>query len=141
MTRLVLVGLIAVALALAVVGFAQAETHVVTVRNFADLANLTITEGDVVRWEWESGGHTVTSGTGPSDPNAGELFNAPMNSSNQVFEFTFDEPGTFPYYCIPHFASGMTASVTVEEETPVEAITWGKIKRLFEATSPTGRGN
>ncbi|MGH2699836.1 MAG: plastocyanin/azurin family copper-binding protein [Actinomycetota bacterium] len=31
------------------------------------------------------------------------------------FEVTFDQPGTYGYFCIPHEGSNMTGSVWVEE--------------------------
>jgi len=119
------------------VGPASAATHVVTVRNFEfSPKNLLIQKGDTVRWEWESGSHTTTNGTGPIDPNAGTLWNSPIESTTPSFEFTFTQIGDFPYYCIPHFLAGMTGLVTVEEGTAVGPITWSGIKRIFDNTAP-----
>lgn len=41
--------------------------------------DLTIEIGDTVEWNWSTGSHTVTSGLGNGDPNAGNLFDAPLN--------------------------------------------------------------
>lgn len=31
------------------------------------------------------------------------------------FEWTFEVPGEYTYFCIPHEAAGMVANLTVEE--------------------------
>jgi plastocyanin len=61
-----------------------------------------INVGDTVRWNWQVGFHTVTSGVDLNDPNAGVLFDEPSDSSNQSFSFTFSQVGTFPYFCRFH---------------------------------------
>src|SRR5579883_687479 len=64
--------------------------------------SMTIRVGDTVHWVWASNGlpdHTVTSGTGASDSNAGSLFDAPLNSSHPSFDYTFNSTGSFPYFC------------------------------------------
>ncbi len=96
--------------------------------------NVTIQVGDTVQWVWNDGSHTVTSGSGPFDPNAGSLFNMMFDVTHQSPSYTFNgSPGLYPYHCIPHFFLGMTASVTVEEggTTATESTTWGDIKKLF----------
>jgi spore coat protein A len=74
-----------------------------------------ISVGDTVRWVWIQGNHTTTSVVGSP-----EQWNAPINSSNQQFSYTFTQTGLFWYYCIPHgsdngdgTASGMASTVTV----------------------------
>jgi plastocyanin len=37
---------------------------------------------------------------------------APMGSDGDTFEFTFEEPGEYQYYCEPHL--GMFGTITVE---------------------------
>jgi plastocyanin len=74
-------------------------------------SNVEIHAGDTVRWV-ASGTHTVTSGTGSSDPSAGALFDHPL-SSGQSYSFVFTSPGTFHYFCVPHEQSGMKGTVTV----------------------------
>ena len=85
-------------------------------------AELTIRPGDTVLWRWEGNRHTVTSGV-PGQPD--ELFcsnrteasgcrgNVTHNSGH-TFSFTFEEAGSFPYYCRPHANLGMTGTVVVE---------------------------
>jgi len=35
--------------------------------------------------------------------------------SGESFEVTFESPGTYQYFCIPHESSGMTGRIVVEE--------------------------
>jgi plastocyanin len=78
-------------------------------------ANITIEEGDAVRWT-SSGSHTVTSGEDDSDPDAGLLFDATLNNG-QSFVYTFNTPGVYDYFCEIHVAMGMKGRVTVTERT------------------------
>jgi len=76
-------------------------------------STVVINAGDTVRWTNTSGFfHTVTSGTGSSDPAVGALFDQSL-PAGAVFEFTFTTPGTFPYFCRPHEFSGMEGTVVV----------------------------
>jgi len=64
--------------------------------------------GDTVTWtNGDSTAHTITSGTGPNDPNSGQEFNSspnldPLVIPSGTFSHTFNEAGEFPYYCILH---------------------------------------
>ena len=101
--------------------------------------NLEVAIGDTVRWVYSGGSHTVTNGTGASDPQAGVLFDAPLNGANPTFEYVFDGPtGVYSYFCRPHETLGMTGQVVVAAETPVEDppliteyTTWGEVKDIF----------
>ena len=58
--------------------------------------------------------HTVTSGLGPSDPNAGvEFSRAATFTVGTTFSHTFNSAGDFDYFCAPHFTLGMTGVVRV----------------------------
>jgi len=83
-------------------------------------ANIAIAETDTVVWIWTSLNHTVTNGTGAADPNAGTLFDAPLNSLNPTFQYAFGTAGTYPYFCRPHELLGMKGTITVEPLTGVE---------------------
>ena len=53
--------------------------------------------------------HTATSDTG--------VFDSGYLSKGEEYFFTFTEPGTYPYYCIPHGApggKGMAATIIVQ---------------------------
>jgi plastocyanin len=78
-------------------------------------SQLTIEVGDTVRWVWSVGFHTVTSGTGASDPGVGALFDTPLNSTAPQFEFQFTEAGTVDYFCRPHEIVDMKGTIVVED--------------------------
>ena len=90
---------------------AWAQGNEVTVRmedNFFSPANITVEPGTTVTWVQEGNNpHTTTSYDGLWDSGMIEP------GSGGSFSFTFDEPGTFDYYCIPHESMGMIGSVTV----------------------------
>jgi plastocyanin len=71
--------------------------------------------GDTVTWtNYDVMPHTVTSGTGPSDPNKGKEFDSglstPLNPG-KTFSHKFITAGEFQYYCQLHPA--MTGKVVV----------------------------
>ena len=62
----------------------------------------TVQPGDVVRWTWNDGFHTVTSGTDCLPD--GAFFNEGLFSGNPIFEWQVpdDLDRDVPYYCAPH---------------------------------------
>ncbi|GEM_PF-808670 len=75
--------------------------------------NLTIETGTTVTWINTSNEvHTVTSG---SDGNHDGLFDSGNMNPDDEFTYTFNEEGTYPYYCIPHLNMGMTGTITVSD--------------------------
>ncbi|MCA9322098.1 MAG: hypothetical protein KDB53_15250 [Planctomycetes bacterium] len=103
-------------------GFAPAQTnHTVHADGitFVDQNSFSpttiITIGDSVTWIFVSGGaHTVTSGTGFSDPNLGALFDSPLDFSTPVFSYTPLATGVIDYVCQPHLlCCGMTGQIIV----------------------------
>jgi plastocyanin len=90
---------------------AWAQGREVTVRmedNFFDPANITVEPGTTVTWvQSGNNGHTTTSYDGLWDSGMIE------GGSGGTFSFTFEEPGTYDYFCIPHESLGMIGSVTV----------------------------
>lgn len=76
----------------------------VTIDNFTfNESTVAASVGDVVRWtNDQSVTHTVTSGD--------ELWDTTL-SSGDSFVFTFDEAGSFPYFCAIHPA--MTGTIEV----------------------------
>ena len=81
-------------------------------------ANVTISVGDTVCWNWTSGIHTVTNGNGSADPNVGVLFDATWDSANPTFSYTFNTAGSFPYFCRTHEFLGMSGTITVLPPVP-----------------------
>ncbi len=88
-------------------------THDVIMSNLSfQPGPLTINAGDTVRWiNHDSVLHTVTSGTNCQDnivwTSSGFL------SNGQTFSVTFNEAGTYPYFCTLHCFSGMTGTIFV----------------------------
>src|SRR5678815_770485 len=85
-----------------------------------------VNPGDVVRWSNPATGddHTTTSGS-PCILDGLWNENLPAGATAEV---QFMNAGTFPYFCIPHCAMGMTGAVVVlpPQEIPV---TFGGVTR------------
>jgi len=90
---------------------------------------LEIVVGETVKWVNDTDeAHTVTavqeslpaaadyfsSGDAPDEDRAKDDLVAELIDPGESFEWTFEEPGTYRYYCIPHKADGMVGSVVVE---------------------------
>lgn len=87
-------------------------------------SEITVAQGDTVRWVWVTGSHTVTSGVPCT---ADGLFDAPLNVSNPTFEHVFDgAAGDYPYFCVPHCSFGMTGMVQVEAAIGAVGDPWGE---------------
>ncbi|MDY7108929.1 MAG: PQQ-dependent sugar dehydrogenase [Planctomycetota bacterium] len=94
-----------------------ATTHEVSVRNNVFVPeDIVVAQGDTVRWVWEEGFHTVTSG---DNCTYDELhFDEDIDSNNPVFEWVVpgDVVGEVPYYCRPHcVVFDMVGTITVLE--------------------------
>lgn len=88
-----------------------------------DPEELTVATGTTVSWtNQDSVEHTVTSGDigeqgvpgvskGKPDRPDG-VFDGDLDGVDETFSFTFDEPGTYAYFCRIH--GGMTGVVVVE---------------------------
>lgn len=66
----------------------------------------TINVGDTIRWVWQGGTHTTTS--------VDWLWDEEISANRRTFEYTFTQPGTYPYYCIPH-PDHMRGTIVVNE--------------------------
>jgi len=76
------------------------------------LDSVEIRVGDTVSWSNDdTAAHTVTSGT--SDGPDG-IFDSNLFMSGNTFEFTFDNVGTYPYFCMVH--PWMTGEIIVNEK-------------------------
>lgn len=88
-----------------------------------------ISSGGVVKWFNDTEeAHTVTavedslpdgaeyfsSGDASSEDEATDDLAGELIEPGESFEWTFEEPGTYRYYCIPHETDGMVGSVVVE---------------------------
>lgn len=89
----------------------------------------TVAVGDTVTWEIEGDeAHTITayqdgipdgadyfaSGDFDSEEAATENLADGLIQGGETYEVTFDSPGTYRYYCIPHEADGMVGTIVVE---------------------------
>lgn len=83
---------------------------------------VTIPAGETVRWENTSFVvHTVTADPAEATqdgsvqlPEGAEPFDSGTLETDETFEYTFEEPGTYRYFCIPHEAAEMQGTVVVE---------------------------
>ncbi|MEX0780210.1 MAG: plastocyanin/azurin family copper-binding protein [Balneolales bacterium] len=74
-------------------------------------SNLTVEPGTTVTWTNTSNlVHTVTSG---SNREHDGQFDSGNIAPDEFYEYTFEETGTYDYYCRPHV--GMSGTITVEE--------------------------
>ncbi len=73
-------------------------------------ADITINAGDTVHWmNVDTVAHTVTGGS-PADGPSG-VFDSSLMMADAVYAFTFEETGSYDYFCMVH--PWMTGSVTV----------------------------
>jgi plastocyanin len=91
-------------------------------------ATITVEAGETVTWTNKTTeSHSVTayqdgipegapyfaSGGAPSEQAARDDLNGSLIAESETFEFTFDQPGTYRYFCIPHESDGMKGTVVV----------------------------
>src|SRR5579872_1223166 len=76
---------------------------------------VTISAGQTVRWTNNgSEDHTVTSNAGSNcRPSSNEAFDSSTMDSGTTFDHTFNNPGTFAYYCQVH-GCPMRGTITVQ---------------------------
>ena len=73
-------------------------------------ANKTISVGTTIKWtNYDSFAYTVTSGVPGSQTN---LFDSGNIGSNNTFSYTFNQTGTFNYFCKIH--NSMRGTITVQ---------------------------
>jgi plastocyanin len=81
--------------------------------------DMAIPAGTTVAWFNDDPGqlHTVTSGTPDDEANSGRVFNSGGIPYTSFFQYTFEEAGTFDYYCVIHpWITGIaTVSAAVEQ--------------------------
>lgn len=90
---------------------------------------VTISVGETLTWNNESAEqHTVTaeedslpsgagyfaSGGASGEDDADDDLSAGLVGPGESYSHTFDTPGTYLYYCIPHRSGGMVGTVVVE---------------------------
>lgn len=78
-----------------------------------------ITTGQNILWLWKTSIHTVTSGTGSSDPDVGKLFDVDLDADNEVFVYQFNQAGIYPFFCRVHEGFNMKGVVVVTDPVSV----------------------
>jgi amicyanin len=74
--------------------------------------SLEIQVRDTVSWDnVDSAAHTVTAGSSADGPSG--VFDSSLFMASTTFEFTFDDAGTYPYFCMVH--PWMTGEIIVNE--------------------------
>lgn len=90
------------------------ERPVVEMRNnYFDPIGLHVEPGTTVTFELAAGAHSATAYEDRL-PDGADSFDSGTISSG-VFRHTFETPGTYDYYCIPHKTIGMVGRVVVGE--------------------------
>jgi plastocyanin len=94
-----------------------------------DPESLTVNVGDTVIWANSSSEtHTVTayeaklpqgapyftSGPHPTEEDARAHLSEGLIDPDERYQFTFEVPGTYEYFCLPHEGSGMKGTIIVE---------------------------
>lgn len=88
-----------------------------------DPIGLHVEPGDTVRWVIESGAHSATAyaedNGGASErriPEGADAWNSGvLAETGAEFEYTFEEEGTYDYFCIPHKTLGMVGRIVCGE--------------------------
>lgn len=90
--------------------------HVVHVGNFYfNPSSVVVSVGDTIRWQWDNGIHTTTSGVIPVGADA---WDESITSGSQNFEYPVTVSGSYSYVCTLHTAMGMTGTFTASGITP-----------------------
>lgn len=90
---------------------AEGEVEVLMENIVYNPPQITVAPGTTVVWtNLDEVVHTVTSGT---RENPDGIFDSGDIPAGGTFSYTFEEPGTYDYFCIPH--PGMDGTVIVEE--------------------------
>lgn len=106
-------------LALVLAGSVHAAEHEIENMDYAfEPASITIQQGDTVTWIQRSTlPHTSTSGANAQPDGKWESGDMTLGS-NTRFSVTFDEPGSFPYFCRHH--TFMTGTITVQRSAATD---------------------
>lgn len=107
--------------ALVVVVPTMGANFTVDIQNFAfNPAALTVKVGDTVTWvQHDSTPHTTTSAKEPVPE-----WSSPFLSEGQTYSHTFQNVGTFPYFCDPHpFMQGTITVQQAQATPPIVSIT------------------
>lgn len=96
-------------------GASDGPTFAVVIEDFAFTPDtIEVAAGTTVVWtNGDEFKHTVTSGETSGEKNVPDgMFDEPTDDKGDAAEVTFDEPGTYTYYCKQHNAMNGTVTVT-----------------------------
>lgn len=90
------------------------DAAAVTIRTFNFAPDpIRVTVGETVRFRnLDKINHTVTAGT-RVHPKPDE-FDGLLSGAGETFDLSFDEPGTYDYFCSFHPGEGMSGQIVVE---------------------------
>jgi plastocyanin len=102
-------------------GGAQGQTINMTDQYQFQPATLTIPRGTTVTWmNTGQQEHTVTDDPSKAAnradaqlPNGAQPWDSGLIDAGKTYTHTFDTPGQYTYFCMPHEALGMVARITV----------------------------
>ncbi len=95
-------------------GTSSSNVVAVEIDDFAFVPKaITVRAGQTVRWtNRDFPPHTVTSGN-PEDTDKGVLFDSGTLGVGKAFEYTFETPGTYEYFCTYHYGHVTMRDATV----------------------------
>ncbi len=65
--------------------------------------SVSINTGDTISWSNDdTAAHTVTSGTPGEQASVGAVFDSSLFMAGATFDVTFDNPGSYDYFCMVH---------------------------------------
>jgi len=94
----------------------EPETLSVAVGDTVTFANRSSESHTVTAYEDElpAGAAYFASGGFSSEEEAMDNLSEGLIDPDETFEVTFDQPGTYGFFCIPHAGSGMTGEIVIE---------------------------
>jgi plastocyanin len=96
-----------------------ATVNVAVGNDFFSPSVVTINIGDTVRWTWNGNGHNIVCDnpyrSGTRDPLCGNTAGSvtTLYNTGNTYQFTYNQTGTYRYYCNPHISVNMTGMVVV----------------------------
>jgi len=92
---------------------------------------LRVSKGATVVWEWTGSGgqHNVRVERQPAAA-SWDGYPSLRNGSGFTYEYTFDVPGTYLYYCAPHEPQGMKGAIVVDDDSSVGGDDGAETERL-----------
>ena len=124
---------------------ASADADCVNAKNCFDPNPITVAPGTEIEWKnTDTVAHTVTSGL-PTDSETGTVFDSGMIKAGNEFKFTFQNEGTYDYFCMVHpwmtgqviVSSSSTNTSTTQPTTPSSSVTLSENVTTSSTSQPT----